>query len=131
MKISIIPGAFCVTSKIKKEDFDLVKKHNPDALKVFNEDGDEIFTVNYNESCPAIESFGITFGGVSTAEDTKGYLTFTGVIPSSVADAKEYVADKVGVLWDNYKLIEDNFAENVKAVKDARKTIKDSITVVG
>lgn len=131
MKISIIPGAFCVTSKIKKDEFDLVKKHNPDALKVYDNDYNEIFTVNYNENCPAIESFGITFGGVSTADDTKGCLTFTGAIPASIADAKEYVADKVGVLWDNYKLIEDGFAENLKAVKDARKTIKDSITVVG
>lgn len=131
MKISIISGAFAVTSSIKKEDYDLVKKHNPDALKVHDEDGNEIFTVNYNENCPSIESFGITFGGVSNAEQTKGCLTFTGSIPTGVADAKEYVADKVGVLWDNYKLIEDAFEDNVKAVKEARKLIKDSITVAG
>lgn len=128
MKITITADAFAITSSIKKEEYDLVKKHNPSALKIVDEEGNELFTVGYTEGRPSLEPFGVTFGGLT--RDNDKFLTYTGNIPSGTTDAKEYVTDKVGVLYENLKKIEDNMTTAVKGVEEARKSIKDSIKVV-
>lgn len=126
MKITVAGEAFAVKSNIKKEDFDLVKKHKPEELKIIDKDGNEVFTVNYSEGRPSIESFGITFSSVSRDDDKS--LTLTGTIPQGTADAKEYITDKIGICYENLTTIEGRMTEAVKGIKEARKKIKDSIS---
>lgn len=127
MKIAIAGDAFVITSDIKKKDFDLLKKYKPEALKIVDEDGNDVFSIEYSEGNPSIAKFGVTFGGVTRNNSAK--LTLTGIIPTNVADAREYVADTIGGVMANIKTIEDNVGGSATDVANARKALIDSITM--
>lgn len=126
MKIAITADAYAITSSIKASDVETLKKHNPDALSIKDDDGNDIFTVNYSEGNPNISRFGITFGGIS--RDNKKVLTLTGTIPGGVADAKEFVTDKVAPVMENLSELETKIPEAAKKVAETRKAIMDTIS---
>ena len=127
MKIKIVGDAFVVTSNLAVSDIELLAKHNPDALKIKDEDGNDLFSVSYKEGKPSIANFGITFGGKTRG--TKGLATYTGSIHASVADAKKHVAEIIGCISGNLSKVEKTFADAVDTVKAEQKALLDSITV--
>ncbi len=127
MKITITGDAYVITSSIKASDIEVLKKARPEALKLVDEDGNDIFAVDYREGRPSISSFGVTFGGVTRDEEKA--LTYTGIIPSGVADAKEFVADVISPVVAYLKTLEDSIPDDVTEAKEARKELLDSITV--
>lgn len=87
---------YTVTSNIKKEDIDLVKKYRPLALKKKDGDGNDVFGVSYVEGKPCISPNGITFGSTSSVG---GFAMVTGSIPDELPEGTtlgDFVADKVG-----------------------------------
>lgn len=128
MKIKIVGDAFVIESSIKTEQLEFLKKQNPDALKIIDEETkDELFRVSYSKGNPSITSFGITFSNAS--RDDNKFATVTGTIPSDVADAKAYVADIVSNVAANLLVIEKNFEEAYNKAKEAREKLLDSIEV--
>lgn len=127
MKITIAGDAFVITSDIKKKDFDLLKKYKPEVLTITDEEGNDVFSVDYAEGRPSIAKFGITFSGVTRNNTAK--LTLTSAIPQGIADAKEYVADTIGSVMANIKVIEDRVSTGATEVANERKALIDSITV--
>jgi len=128
MKISIVGDVFVLTSSIKQKDFELIKRYNPESLRVVDDEGNDVFSVNYSAGNGSISKFGITFGGAT--RDDKAYLTVTKAIPAGVADAKAFVADEVGCAMANLKLLEDELPDIAKEIAEERKELIDSITVV-
>lgn len=129
MKISIISGAYSLTSELKVEDIVLLKKYNPDALSIKDEDGNTKFAIGYSEGKPSVSSFGITFGSKSF-EGGKASLTKS--LPANMSDAataKDYVAEEFGAVVAYLKQLEESVPEAVKKIKDDKKAIVDSITV--
>ncbi len=126
-----LTGDVCVLkSKIKVADIELLKKYNPDALKIVDDKGNVLFAIGYSEGHPSIAPFGVTFGGKSRGEE-EGYATVTEKVPSSLntAEAKAYVADQYGCIIANVEKLEATVAEAATAVTTARQKIIDGITV--
>lgn len=127
MKITVTGDAFVVKSSLKAADIELVKKYAPDALAIKDKDGNDLFTMNYKEGAGSIASFGVTFGGKT--RDEEALATYTGTIPTSVKDAKEYVAEKVGAAAPYIEQLEKSVKEKADEVSSTRKKLVESITV--
>ena len=121
---------YTLTSSIKKEDLDLVKKYRPAALKKKDAEGNDIFGVSYVEGKPFVAANGVTFGSVS-AEG--GFAMITGTLPESLpanTTAGDYVADKVGGAITYINEFEASIPEVVAAIKAERAALLGSITTV-
>jgi len=123
MKIAIIADAYALTSSIKAKEIELLKKYNPSALKVCDEEGNEKFSVGYVAGKPSVVGFGITFGGKNADDE----VTVTEIIPSGTADAKEFIADRFGAIIPYLKQLEETVPAEAKKVADNKKAIIDSI----
>lgn len=129
MRISILGEALVLTSTLKVEEIKLLRKYKPDALKIKNENGDDLFAIAYKEGCSSITPKGVTFGGAS--RDGNEFATFTANI--SVAegeDIKEVVADLIGVPAGYVSQIESAAVNALHEVRAARAELLNSITVL-
>ena len=121
-------NTFTLTSSIKKDDIELVKKYRPAALKKKDADGNDIFAMSYVEGKPCIAASGITFG---SADVETGHAMIVGCIPESLpanTTASDYVADKVGGVLAFVKELETSIPEVVNAIKAERAALIGSIT---
>ena len=125
MKVKVVGDAFVLESSVKVSDFELLKKHNPSALKIADEEGNDVFAINYVAGKGSISKFGITFNGVSRGE--KPTLIYTGTLPAGTANAKEFVADVIAPAYANLKELEASITEDAKTVAEERKKLVDSI----
>lgn len=132
MKIKILNDVkkYVITSTIKKEQLELVKKYRPDALVLKDAEGNDVFGMSYVEGRPCVSKNGVTFGSVNDA----GYLLVTGDIPADlpkgVADNKNYVADIVGAAQANIKALETSLPEVIEQIGAARSEIINGIETV-
>lgn len=130
MKLTITADAYALTSDIKVKDIELLKKYNPDALQIKDEEGNTKFAVSYSEGKPSVAAFGVTFGGKT--RDENGYATITGTIPSDLKTteaAKDFVAEKFGGVVAYLREIERTITSAADKVMTTRKELADSITV--
>lgn len=124
MRIAIIADKFAVNSSIKLEDIELLKKYKPDALKIRDEEGNDLFAIDYKAGQPSISKFGVTFSAVAgrTAK-----VALTGEIPAGTSNPKEFVADRVGVAVDYINQLENEIPAVVETIKATRKTLMDGM----
>ena len=128
MKIVITGDAYVLTSEITTEAIKGLAKTNPSALKIVDKESKkELFAINFIEGKSSIADFGITFGGTSRDEEKKA--TCTGTLPPNTADAKAYVADKLGAAVVYLKQLEETVPAEAKRIADDRKALIDSISV--
>lgn len=117
---AIVGDAFVITSGITLDEYNLLTKWRPDALKVKNEDGDDVFAISYADGRPCVAPFGVTFGGTTHNEDK--FLTVTGMLPTDVKDPRDYLADLLAPIVENLTTLENSVpgvAAEVKASHDA------------
>ncbi len=129
MKLTVMTGAYSLTSDIKVEDILLLKKYNPDALVIKDDEDNVKFAVSYSEGNPCVASFGVTFGSKSF---TDGKASITETLPTSLSDvdnAKEYVAEKFGAVIAYLRALELTVPEDASAIREQKKALIDSITV--
>lgn len=126
MKITIVGNAYVATSVLSVEDIKLVRKYKPDALKVTNEEGSELFALGYNEQKPGVGTNYITFGG--TSKD--GKATFTGLL-TNTEKAKEVVAEMFGAAIPFINALEETVPVVAKSINDYRNGLLESIEIVG
>lgn len=130
MKLTITGDAYALTSDVKVKDIQLLKKHNPSALKIVDEEKNEKFAIDFSEGKSNVSAFGITFGGVT--RDANGFVTVTGTLPqglNTLDAAKEYLADQFGAVVVYLKQLEASIPNAVKKVSDERKALVDGITI--
>ena len=124
MKIVITGDAYVLTSEITTEAIKGLAKTNPSALKIVDKESKkELFA----EGKSSIADFGITFGG--TTRDAEKKATCTGTLPPNTADAKAYVADKLGAAVVYLKQLEETVPAEAKRIADDRQALIDSISV--
>lgn len=118
---------YVLTSTIKKEDLEIAKKYRPDALKIKDSDGNDVFGMSYVAGKPCVSKNGVTFG----AANAEGFVIVTGDIPEKLPEgttnAGEYVADIVGAAITHINAIEATLPDVVAAVKAERKALIDGI----
>lgn len=95
-KISVVGEAVVVTSAIKMEDLQMVKKYRPDALilKGGEEGKTPIFGITANPAGGSLTRVGAVFS--SAAQDGSGLATLTMMLPRGIENIKEYIADAFG-----------------------------------
>ena len=125
MKITIHRDVakYVLTSTIKKADLELVKKYRPDALKIKDKDGNDIFGMSFVAGKSCVAKNGITFGGVNA----DGFAIVTGDVPEKLPEgtpsAAEYVADVVGAALAHVNALEKQIPEIVTAIKEERAAL--------
>lgn len=129
-KVTIAGKAIVITSALKLEELETVKKYQPKALVLLGgEDGKEpIFAVGVvRGSAGNIVNVGVEFG--EETHDDQKLATMTLMVPGDVKDMKEYVADKYGAALVNLKKLEDTLPAVVEAIAASKKSIMDNISV--
>lgn len=134
MKITISGDAYVLASEIKAEDIELLKKYDPEALKIKDKDGNDKFTVAYAEGKSGIQKFtgsaGVTFGGKT--RDDAGNATITGTLPAGLIgkdEAKAFVAELVTPFLSYLNQLEQSIPEAAKKIRTERSALLDKITV--
>lgn len=133
MRVAIIGGALVLTSSLKVEDIDVLKKYAPDALRVKDEEGNDVFAIAYSEGNPSINNKGIVFAGTSLTGE--GNATLTVNIDTEgetgVEAIKDAVADIIAVPAKYLAEIEANAPAVLADVAEKRAQLKNSIQVLG
>ena len=117
---------YVLTSTIKKADLELVKKYRPEALKIKDSDGNDIFGMSYSAGKPCISKIGVTFGSANA----DGFAIVTGDIPEKLPEgvnAGEYVADVVGAALNYINVLEADIPAVVEVIKTERAALLESI----
>ena len=128
-KVTIAGKAIVITSALKLEELETVKKHQPKALVLLGgEDGKEpIFAVGVvRGSAGKIGNVGVEFGEET---QTEKLATMTLMAPADVKDMKEYVADKYGAALMNLAKLETNLPAVIGAIAAEKQSIMDNISV--
>ena len=87
MKVTVNGNALVLTSDIKAKEIELLKKVNPSALKLKDEDGNDIFAIGLSANG------GINKNGVSFDGKTRQFKVFTvegNKVTSEILDSGEY-----------------------------------------
>lgn len=126
MQIKLIPEAKCcvITTTIKKDDVVLLKEHKPEALKKYDENGDEIFAINYRDGASSWTKFGVTFGGANA----DGNLTLNAIVDGE--DEEELKDTVVKNLLGTIEFIqefEDSVTAEANAIKEKQQALRESI----
>ena len=115
---------YVLTSTIKKEDLELVKKYRPDALKIKDSDGNDIFGMSFVAGKPCISKNGVTFGGTS---NEGAYAIVVGdlpaTLPAGTATDADYVADIVGAALPYINELEAKLPEVAATIKAEREAL--------
>ena len=128
-KVTIAGKAIVMTSALKLEELETVKKYQPKALVLLGgEDGKEpIFAVGVvRGSAGKIGNVGVEFGEET---QTEKLATMTLMAPADVKDMKEYVADKYGAALMNLAKLETNLPAVIGAIAAEKQSIMDNISV--
>lgn len=130
-KITIAGDAVVITSAQKLEDIKLLEKYRPKALCLYEtgEGGkkEEIFKIGSTTGDGGITQYGASFGSVTHDEAKLATITMT--LPRNVADAKQYVADAVGVAILNLNKVETQFEAALAEVKAEKDAVMENISV--
>lgn len=130
MKVTLFKDVarYALTSTLTKENIDLVKKYRPDALKVKDADGNDVFGISYVEGKNCIAKNGITFG--ATSHDG-GFAMVVGdlpeTLPAGTPNVNEYVADIVGSALGYLESLENTLPSIAEGIACDRAALIDSI----
>ena len=119
---------YTLTSSIKKDDIELVKKYRPGALKKKDADGNDVFAMSYVEGKPCVSAKGVTFGA---ADVDSGCAMIVGTVPATLpanTTVGDYIADEVGCALEFINEFEATIPEIAADIRAERATLIGSIT---
>lgn len=126
-KICIIGAAAVVVSGVKLEDWKLVEKYSPEALKIVDEDGDAVFKIVTGPGGGSINQFGISWGSYVSDE---GYATVTILLDEDVEDKKAAVKDVAGSALLDLIDIEKEMPKILEEIREKEKEIESLISTI-
>lgn len=128
-KIKVVGDVMVVESTQTLESIKTLEKYNPKALCLYEVDDDGkkqvTFRVATTPSKGSINQYGAAFG--STSHDDRGVATITMALPDGVEDAKEYVAEAVGLAIVKLNKVEEQFAEALAQVESDKAAVLENI----
>ena len=127
-KIIVAGDAVVITSDVKLEDIKLVKKYRPEALTLFEGEGQEkeaVFKIGIGAS--SIGKYGVEFDRESRDDDKLATLTV--LIPAGTKDAKEYVSDVYGRPVLMLNKLEATLPGVIEEIAAEKAAIEANITV--
>ena len=130
-KITIAGNAVVVTSSMKFEDLQLIKKYRPKALELKGgEDGKElIFKIFVGVGGSGdINEEGAVFCGADHTEEKLAVITM-GLNVSG--DVKEAIADQIGYPVMKLNKLEETLPAVVEEIRAEKQTVLSNINIVG
>lgn len=128
-KVKVLNNSVTVTSALTKEDLEYLQKYAPKKLVLVEEEKDgtinELFRVAFGKS-ESINDYGICF----TATTDKGNATITALMPTDLADKKDFVLDNYGKIFANLELVEKQALKALPSIKKTRATMKENIEII-
>ena len=126
----IMSNSYALTSDITVGQIESLKSRNPDALKIKDENGNDVFAVSYAEGKDCITAFGVTFGAKSRDGSNKAVVV--GTIPSGIETneaAKAYVEEKLHKATEYLKTLEETVPAAATKVAEAKNSLMSVIEV--
>lgn len=124
MKVKVLGNAMVITSEVRLSDIIALAKSNPDALVLYEGEGEkrhQVFRVGLCIGGEAkISDKGVVFNGKTGPEE---HVTVSLILPGNPANPREYVADTYGIALKRLKAWE----ETVPGIMAAAKAEKDAI----
>ena len=123
------PTTCVVTSTMKREDLETAKKYRPNALVLYEGEGEErepVFGVDVKDDCGSLNTCGAVFGK-RTGEHGEAKITLA--IPNSVADPKKYVQDTYGYALLKIKAFEETLGAVIDEIAAEKAEIESHITM--
>lgn len=118
--LNVMGDALQIKSRLTKADIERVLTFKPEALKIKDEDNNEIFAVAIGNA--SISQYGVCFP--STDAEGRVFVTADNNIDHSDPDAeKEYIVKNFATILDKIDQIESQ----VNLVSDELKTIEDRV----
>lgn len=129
MATKIIVSGNGVTVKMDKAlaDIKTLEKHNPKALRLYDEDKNEIFRVASTTGEGSINAYGASFDGESRDDAKNAILTL--MMPTEARDAKAWVEEVIGTAVLKLNKVEAQMTEALAKVNSELTTVRESITV--
>lgn len=130
-KITIAGNAVVVTSSMKFEDLQLIKKYRPKALALKGgEDGKEtIFQIFVGSNgSGSINEEGAVFCGPDHTEEKLAVITMGLAVEGNV---KETIADQIGYPVMKLNKLEALLPAVVKEIRAEKETVLSNINIVG
>ena len=128
-KIKVVGDVMVVESTQTLESIKTLEKYNPRALFLYEEDEDgkkkQVFRVASTTGKGNIGQYGASFG--SETHDGRGIATITMCLPDGIEDAKEYVADAVGLAIVRLNKVEEQFADALAKVDADKAAVLENI----
>lgn len=130
-KITIVGQAIVVTSNMKFEDIELIKKYRPSALTLYKGEGQEKEPVFKIGTAPFgagnISKYGVEFD--SATRDERKLASLTEVLTRDVEDLKAYVSDTYGPAILYLNEMEDILPATLREIADEKARIDANIVV--
>lgn len=129
MATKIIVSGDGVTVKFDKtlSEIKTLEKHDPKALRLLDEDKNEVFRVASTTGEGSINAYGATFGSESRDDAKKAILTL--IMPTEARDAKAWVEEVIGTAILKLNKVEAQMTEALSQVNNDLAAVRESITV--
>lgn len=130
-KVLIAGEAVVITSAMKLEELQIIKKYRPKALTLYGgEDGKEpIFVIDTTAGSGDINKYGAAFG--STSHDDAKLATITMCAAGITGDVREWVADQIGGAIINLNKLEATLPAVLEEIAAEKADVLNNITVAG
>lgn len=129
--IKVLGKSLVIKSAMKKEDLDTIKKYRPDALNLYEGEGDKKdikFSVLLAKSGNgSVDKYGVAYAPDTT--DADGLAEATIVLGNVGDDLKEFIADTYGAAFKYLNALEDTLPDVIADILADKAAIMDSITI--
>ncbi len=126
-KIYIMGGAAVLVSGVKLEDWKLVEKYMPEALKIVNEDEEPVFKIKTGTGGGSINQYGIVWGSYLGDE---GQSTVTVLLDDEITDKKQAVSEIMGAALLDLMTIESEIPKLLEEIHQKETEIDAQIIVI-
>jgi hypothetical protein len=125
MNVKIIGRAVVITADIKSEVIDQLKKFEPTALKLNDENGNVYFAIG-NDRIGGISKNGVSFNDRNPAGDACITITIPESVPTAQREA--YVTGDLSPVFYNLKIAEEQANAAYAELKERFDSVAESIT---
>ena len=126
--VTVTGAAVVIHSATDLETLQTLKKYAPEALNLYNEDGEPEFAVGLTKTGKgSINKIGATF---SKYVDSDGHPTITIDLPTSEGNGKDWVLENIVPELCSLNEVEEGIGEAMSVVNDKKAAIEGSITVL-
>ncbi len=127
VKVYMMGAAAVIVSGVKLEDWQLVEKYAPEALRIVDESGDPVFRVTTSKGTGSMNRYGVVWGSYLSEE---GNATVTILVDDEVENMKEAVMDVIGSALLDLAGIEKALPGVIEGIREKQKQIEAQITRV-